>query len=281
MRVGFVGLGQMGLAIARNFAAAGHEVVAWNRSPRHAPPGVRVVDGLAQTLDGDILVSMLADDRAIREVLIDTDALARVRTHVNMATIGVALGRELQAMHERLGSRYVSAPVFGRPEAAAAKTLFVVAAGDQAAIRAAQPLFDATAQRTFNVGAEAGQANLIKLCGNLLVAIAVEGLGEAAALARASGTDVRVMMEVLTKSIFDIPVYQGYGALIAGRRYEPARFKVPLALKDIELALAAGEAAQVSLPSARLLQAHLRSAIERGWGEKDWAVFCELLGVKS
>jgi 3-hydroxyisobutyrate dehydrogenase-like beta-hydroxyacid dehydrogenase len=284
MRVGFVGLGHMGAAIAGNLAAAGHDVVAWNRSPVQAPQGVRLVSALTETLEGEVLISMLADDRAVTEALVASGALARLgagQAHINMATISTALGRSLHAEHARRGSRYVSAPVFGRPEAAAAKKLFVVAGGDQVTIEAAQPLFDATAQRTYNVGEQAHHANLVKLCGNLLVAMAVEGLAETVNLARKSGIDPRAMVDILGSSIFAVPVYQGYGRLIAERRYEPAQFKVLLALKDVELTLEASDAAGARLPSAELIRAHLVSAVERNLGEMDWSVLGEIVEANS
>jgi 3-hydroxyisobutyrate dehydrogenase-like beta-hydroxyacid dehydrogenase len=280
MHVGFVGLGHMGAAIARNLAEAGHEVVAWNRSPVQAPQGVRLVSALADTLRGEVLISMLADDRAVTAALVASGAIARLgagQAHINMATISAALGQTLQAEHARCGSRYVSAPVFGRPEAAAAKKLFIVAGGDRATIESAQPLFEATAQRTYNVGEQAHHANLIKLCGNLLVAMAVEGLAETVNLARKSGIDPRLMVDILSGSIFAVPVYQVYGRLIAEKRYEPAHFKVPLGLKDVELALEAGNAAGARLPSAELIRGHLLAALERNLGEKDWSVLGEIL----
>jgi 3-hydroxyisobutyrate dehydrogenase-like beta-hydroxyacid dehydrogenase len=275
MRVGFLGLGHMGRVIARNLAAAGHEVLAWNRSPLE---GIRLVSSVREALESDVAISMLADDQAVIDIVLGSVARFRSgQAHINMATISVALGKRLQAEHARLGSKYVSAPVFGRPEAAAAKKLFIVAGGDQATIAAAQPLFDATAQRTYNVGEDAYRANLIKICGNLLVAMAIEGLAETAALARHSGVDPAQMFEILSSSIFAVPVYQGYGRMIAERRYEPAHFKVPLGLKDVELAREAGAAAGAALPSADLLREHLLTAIERGFGEKDWSVLAEIV----
>jgi 3-hydroxyisobutyrate dehydrogenase-like beta-hydroxyacid dehydrogenase len=280
MRIGFVGLGRMGAPIARNFAAAGHEVLAWNRSPVAAPEGVRRVGSVEEALGGEMLFSLLADDRAVREVLLDGGALARLPrggAHVNMATISLELGERLHAEHARLGSRYVSAPVFGRPAVAAARKLFVVAGGDQAAIAAAQPLFDATAQRTFNVGEKPAHANLVKLCGNLLVAMAVEGLGETLNLARRSGFEPKLLADILGSSIFAVPVYQGYGRLIAEGAYEPALFSVALALKDVELGLAAGARTGARLPQAELVRAHLRIALERGLGDQDWSVIARVL----
>lgn len=278
MRVGFIGLGNMGRAMVRNLVKAGHEVIAWNRTRAAvdalAPGGVKPAATVADTLAGDVVLSMLADDASVAAALIDSGAIAAMRpgqAHFNMATISIDMAKRLAAAHAQHGSRYVSAPVFGRVEVAAAAKLFVVAAGDQAAIAQAQPLFDAMGQRTFNVGAEAHAANLIKISGNLLVGMAIEGLAETVALARKSGLEADKLVEVLTQSIFAVPVYQGYGALIAKRQYEPVMFRVPLALKDISLALAAGEAVGAPLPCASLVRDSLLAAIGRGYGEKDWA----------
>jgi hypothetical protein len=280
MRVGFIGLGRMGAPIARNFAAAGHEVLAWNRSPVPAPEGVRRVDSIDEALGGEMLFSILGDDRAVSAALLDSGVIARLppgATHVNMATISIELGERLQAEHARRGSRYVSAPVFGRPAAAAACKLFIVAGGDPAAIAEAQPLFDATAQRTYNVGDKAAHANLVKLCGNLLVAMAVEGLAETLNLSRKSGFDPGVLADILGSSIFAVPVYQGYGRLIAEGAYEPAHFSVQWALKDVELGLEAGTKVGARLPQAELVRAHLRTALERGLGDMDWSVLARVL----
>jgi hypothetical protein len=280
MRVGFIGLGRMGTAIARNLAAAGHDVAAWNRSPVSAPEGVRLVTALSETLESDVVVSMLADDRAVTDALLDSGVLARFRAgqaHINMATISPPLAHRLQTEHALGGSRYVSAPVFGRPEAAAARKLFVVAGGDPRAVTVAQPLLEATAQGVYDVGEKASHANLIKLCGNLLVAIAIEGLAETVNLARKSGIDPRVLVDILGGSVFAIPVYRVYGRLIAEKRYEPAQFKVPLGLKDVELALEAGNAAGARLPAAEVVRAHLLAALARDLGEKDWSVLGEIV----
>ena len=205
MRVGFIGVGNMGRAMVRNLVKAGHEVIAWNRTwwaaiRALAPIGVKPATTVADTLAGDIVLSMLADDASVAAVLIDGGAIAAMRpgqAHFNMATISIDMAKRLAAAHAQHGSRYVSAPVFGRVEVAAAAKLFVVAAGDQAAIAQAQPLFDAMGQRTFNVGAEAHAANLIKISGNLLVGMAIEGLAETVALARKSGLEADKLVEVL------------------------------------------------------------------------------------
>jgi 3-hydroxyisobutyrate dehydrogenase-like beta-hydroxyacid dehydrogenase len=228
---------------------------------------------------GEVLISMFADDGAVRDVILGSgmlDATPRGGIHVNMATISVALTEELTEEHRRRGLHYIAAPVFGRPEAAAARQLNIVAAGDETALDRVQPLLDAMGQRTWRLGAEPREASAAKLAGNFLIAAAIECMGEAVVMAERYGVRPGALLEILGNTLFAAPVYRNYGALIAERRYEPAGFPLVLGLKDLRLALAAGESARTPMPVASLLRDHLLEAIAQGDGDLDWAALAEV-----
>ena len=239
MDIGFIGLGEMGVAMVQNMLKAGHTVRVWNRSPQRAEPlaaaGARVVSSPAEAFSGDAVFSMLADDAALRAV-IDAPLLEhapRGLIHVNMATISVALAEELAHAHALRGLHYVAAPVLGRPDVAAAGKLTIVAGGPAEAIDRVQPVLDVIGQKTWRIGSLPQQANVMKLAANFMIGSAVETLGEAASLVTAHGVTMQDFLDVITSGLFQGPVYQGYGKMIAERRYEPALFKARLGLKEI------------------------------------------------
>lgn len=278
MDIGFIGLGEMGVAMVENILKAGHQVRVWNRSPERAAGlaavGAQVVHSPAQAFAGDAVFSMLADDAALRAV-IDAQLLEhapRGLIHVNMATISVALAEELAHAHASRGLNYVAAPVLGRPDVAAAGKLTIVAAGPAEAIDRVQPVFDAIGQKTWRIGSLPQQANVMKLAANFMLASAVETLGEAATLITGHGVAMQDFLDVITSGLFPGPVYQGYGKMIAEQRYEPALFKARLGLKDVRLALAAADAVSTPLPVASVVRDSLIDAIAHGDGEKDFAV---------
>ena len=282
MIVGFVGLGAMGRPMAGNLIQAGHRLRVWNRSPRAAEElarkGAEVVAKPREAF-GEVLISMLADDTAVREVVLDSGMLDRAAgggIHVNMATISVALTEELSEDHHRRGLHYIAAPVFGRPEAAAARQLNIVAAGEGAALDRVQPLLDAMGQRTWRLGAEPKEASAAKLAGNFLIAAAIECMGEAVVMVERYGVRPAAFLEILGNTLFAAPVYRNYGALIADRRYEPAGFRLELGLKDVRLALAAAETARTPMPVASLLRDHLLEAVAQGDGQRDWSALAEV-----
>lgn len=279
MDVGFIGLGHMGSAMARNLIKAGHRVTLYNRTRAKAEAlakeGAQVADSPAAAARGDVLITMLADDQAVEAAMFgENGAFAALRpetVHLSMSTISVAFSERLAAAHRKAGHRYVAAPVFGRPEAAAAGQLFIVAAGPQDAIERCQPLFGAMGQKTFVIGGTQPQANLIKLSGNFLVASVIESLGEAFALVRKGGIDAKRFLDVMTGSLFAAPVYKTYGTIIAEERYEPAGFKLAMGLKDARLALAAAEAEAVPMPTASLVHDHFLAAVAQGEADADWS----------
>jgi 3-hydroxyisobutyrate dehydrogenase-like beta-hydroxyacid dehydrogenase len=279
MKVGFIGLGNMGSAMATNLVKAGHEVTVYNRTAAKSEPlvklGARKAASIAEACGGEAIITMLANDEAVSDTVWGDDRLlARLpggAIHVSMSTISVALSKRLAEAHARAGPRYVAAPVFGRPEAAAAAKLFIVPAGDPAAIAACQPLFDAIGQKTMPMGAEPSAANLIKLSGNFLIAAMIESLGEAIALVGKGGIDRKAYVELLTSTMFPAPAYRIYGNLIAENRFEPAAFAVPLGHKDIRLAMAAAENLRVPMPIASLLNDRFLRLMANGGEKLDWA----------
>src|SRR5262245_42090522 len=262
MNIGFIGLGRMGTGMVRRLLGAGHAVTVYNRTLAKAQPlaadGATVAANLADASRGDVVVTMLADDAAVEHAVFDPGGvvgqLRAGAVHISSSTISVALAQRLVAAHAASSQQFVSAPVFGRPDAAAAGRLFVVAAGPPAALTVAKPVFDGIGQRTFVVSERAEAANVVKLCGNFMIACAIETLGEALALAAKSGVDQSTFVDVMTSTLFDAPVFKTYGALIADRRFEPAGFEAPLGLKDVRLALTAAEDARVPMPFASVLR---------------------------
>ena len=279
MKVGFIGLGQMGSAMAVNLIKAGHEVTVYNRSRDKAEAlageDAKVAATVADACGGEAVFTMLAHDDALSAVVHgDCGVLASLgkgAVHISASTISVAMSERLTKEHTAAGQRFVAAPVFGRPEAAAAAKLFVAAAGAPDAIQSVTPLFDAIGQRTFVLGEEPKSANLVKLSGNFLIASVIESLGEAMALVEKGGVDRHAYLDLLTSTLFNAPVYKTYGGLIADRKFQPAGFTAPLGQKDIRLALAAGEALNVPLPLASLLRDRFLNLLAHGGEELDWS----------
>ena len=280
MKVGVIGLGNMGSSIARNLIKAGHSLSVYNRTRSRAEALASLGASVAETpaeaaSDAEALISMLADDTAVESVIYSPGnaigALPAGAVHISMSTISVALSRRLAETHREKQQHYVAAPVFGRPDAAAAAKLFIVTAGPAEQIERCRPLFDAIGQKTFLVGEEAEAANVIKLAGNFLITTVIESLGEAFAFGRKFGVDPHVFLDILTNSLFTAPVYRTYGSMIASDNFEPAGFKMPLGLKDNHLLLAAAEEAAVPMPMASLVHDRFLAALAQGLGEADWA----------
>jgi 3-hydroxyisobutyrate dehydrogenase-like beta-hydroxyacid dehydrogenase len=284
MELGFIGLGSMGRAMVRRLLAAGHRVTVYNRTPSKAADLVRDGAILAESPDdacrGEVVITMLADDAAVEATLFENGRIrhgfGRETIHVAMSTISAALSERLTEAHREAGQSFVAAPVFGRPDAAAAGKLFVVAAGPGPAVERCQPLFEAMAQRTFIIGPRPVSANIVKLSGNFLIASMLESLGEAFALVRKSGIDPERYLEILVGSLFNAPIYQMYGSMIAAERHDPPGFKLRLGLKDVRLALAAAERAEVPMPVASLVHNRLLTGLAQGEGDRDWSALAQL-----
>ncbi|WP_349362372.1 NAD(P)-dependent oxidoreductase [Roseomonas sp. E05] len=284
MKVGFIGIGRMGSAMAANLLKAGHAVTVYNRTRQKADAlvaqGARAAASIADACQADAVVTMLADDAAVSSAVHGEggilSSLPKGVLHISSSTISVAFAEQLAAAHAEAGQHFVAAPVFGRPDAAAKGELFVIAAGSAKALAAAGPLLDAIGKQTFTVGEAPQAANLVKLSGNFLIASVIEALGEAMALVSKGGVDREQYLEILTSTLFGAPVYRTYGGLIARRQFEPAGFAAPLGQKDIRLALAAGEMLRVPMPIASLLRDRFLSLIAQGGDHLDWSAIGQL-----
>jgi 3-hydroxyisobutyrate dehydrogenase-like beta-hydroxyacid dehydrogenase len=285
MKVGFIGLGNMGSAIATNLIKAGHHLTVYNRTRSRAEAlksqGARVAETpIEAAADVEVLITMLADDGAVKEIMFSPGhaitAFPGGAVHISMSTISVGLSRRLAESHREKHQHYLSAPVFGRPDSAAAAKLFVMAAGPAEQIERCRPLFEAIGQGTFVVGEEAHTANVIKLAGNFLITTVIESLAEAFAFGRKFGVEPQSLLNVLTSSIFPAPIYRNYGSMIAADKFEPASFKLPLGFKDNRLLLAAAEEAAVPMPMASLIHDRFVTALAQGMGESDWAAIARI-----
>jgi 3-hydroxyisobutyrate dehydrogenase-like beta-hydroxyacid dehydrogenase len=280
MRVGFIGLGNMGSGMARNLIKAGHQLTVYNRTRQRAESleslGARVVASPAEAASAaEVLITMLADDGAVEDVLLGHDgamgALPPGAVHVGMSTISVQLSRRLVAEHQAKQQHYIAAPVFGRPDAAAAGKLFIVVAGPSSQIERCRGLFDRMGQKTFVVDEQAPAANVFKLTGNFLITTVIESLAEAFALVGKSGLSAEKFLEVMTESLFTAPLYRNYGSLIVSGKFEPAGFKMPLGFKDNRLVLAAAEEVRAPIPMASLVRDRFLEAMALGLSNADWS----------
>jgi 3-hydroxyisobutyrate dehydrogenase-like beta-hydroxyacid dehydrogenase len=279
MKAGFVGLGAMGQGMARSLLRAGHEVTVWNRTRGRAEAlagdGARVAATPAEAARAGVVFTMVSEDRALDAVVSGPDGvlagLPQGGVHVSASTIGVDTAERLARSHEEAGRQLVSAPVFGRPEAAAAAKLVVVAAGPDAAIAAARPLLEALGPKLFVLGKSPAQANVVKLAGNFLITAVIEGLAEALAFVGKAGVERQAFVDVLLGSLFDSPVYRTYGKILIEEKFSPPGFGLPLGVKDNRLLLQAGEKLAVPLPLASLIRDRMVTALARGWADQDWS----------
>jgi len=284
MDVGFIGLGHMGAGMAANLFRAGHRVTVYNRTASRARPlveqGARAATRVRDACGGDAVITMLADDAGVEAVVFGEDGVIRAlragAVHVSMSTISVALSERLATAHADARQRFVAAPVFGRPEAAAAAKLFIVAGGAPDVVDACRPLFEAMGQKTFHLSDEPKAANLVKLSGNFLIASVIEALGEAVALVRKGGLDPRQYLDFLTSTLFTAPVYKTYGGQIVEQKFEPAGFAAPLGAKDIRLGLAAADGLRVPMPLASLLHDRFVTLLAHGGDALDWSAIGQL-----
>jgi 3-hydroxyisobutyrate dehydrogenase-like beta-hydroxyacid dehydrogenase len=270
----------MGGAIASNLLKAGHDVLLWNRSAAKAAPLIARGARLASTpreaaAASDVVITMLADDEALHSVASGEQGLiaglAKNALHISMSTIAVATADRFKHEHAAHQQRFLSAPVLGRPEAAAAAKLFILAAGEESDLQTAAPIFSAVSQRVFQLGTNPQSANLVKLCGNFVILAAVEAMGEAMTLAEKGGVPRGQMLEVLTGTLFDAPPYRNYGAMLAQRNFRPAGFSAPLGLKDMRLAAQVADTLRVPMPLLGVLRDHLLQTIALEGEDIDWS----------
>ena len=277
MKIGFIGLGQMGRGMVSRLIDGGHQLVIWNRTrsvaDAYAMRGAIVADSAVGALAADVVITMLADDAAVDAVWIAPGLLQKLpadTVHLNMASVSLRMGQQLDNLHHRHGSRYVSAPVFGRPEYAARGELDIVAAGSPAAMALCEPLFKVLSRRWFNVAAEAPKANAVKVARNFLLATIIESLGEAFALVEKAGVDPQIFYDIVTSTAMNSPSHKNYGKLMLENPPNPS-FTLKLGLKDVELALQTAGDLNVPLPTAHLMRQQHLAAIAQGYGERDWA----------
>lgn len=279
MRIGFIGLGHMGSGMAESLLRGGHEVTVYNRTRSKAEAlaskGAKVAETIAAACTGEAVFTMLANDDALESVAFNKDGLidrlAKGAIHISSSTISVDLAEKLASKHREVGQRYISAPVLGRPDRAAAGELFVLAAGTSDAVNEAAPLFDAIGQRTIIFGSKASDANLVKLSANFLIATVFEALGEAIALIDRAGLDKNDYVDFLTSTLFGAPVYKTYGALVAADDLPPVGFAAPLGLKDIKLAISAADKLRVAMPFASVLHDRFVELLANGGDNMDWS----------
>lgn len=284
--LGFIGLGNMGEPIAANLMAEGHALRVYNRTASKAAPLAAKGAALAKNpadvaLPGGVVFTMVSDDRALDELCLlagsFVEKLGPGGIHISLSTVSPAAARRLAEHHAKHKVEYVAAPVFGRPEAAAARKLWVCTSGHAEAKTRVRPLLEAIGQGIFDFGEEVGAANVVKLCGNFMIASAIETISESLALAEKNGIDKNAVAELFGKTLFACPVYQGYGKSIAAEKFHPAGFRLALGFKDVSLALRTATASSVPLPIGSLLHDRYLAAIAKGRSDLDWTAIA--LGV--
>jgi 3-hydroxyisobutyrate dehydrogenase-like beta-hydroxyacid dehydrogenase len=278
MDVGFIGLGKMGIAMARNLVKAGHTVRAWNRSPVEAA-GLTLVKTARDAFQADVVFTMLSDDSALRAVVLDGGLLEAARkgaVHVGCSTISVAFAEELAKRHAEAGIGYVSAPVFGRPDVAEAAQLNVVVGGAESTIDKVAPLLAAIGKKTWVMGDQPAQANAAKIAGNMMIGMAIGAMSEATLLAEGNGVAPKAFFELVLESLFGCRVYQSYSAKIVAEEYSPG-FKMALGLKDLRLASEAAERAGKRLPILETVRDQMTEAVHSGLGDKDWSALADFM----
>ena len=284
MTLGFIGLGEMGSGIVRNLLKAGHQVTVYNRTRSKAdalvPVGAQRADSVAEAASTGIVHTIVSDDAALETIVFGANgilvSLPKGGLHVSQSTISRALAERLAGAHREAGQQFISAPVFGRPDAAATAQLVIVAAGQPEAIERARPLLETMGRRVEIVGDRPWQANVFKLAGNFTIASALETLAEAFALLRKSGVDAAKFLDIVGGGIFRSPVYENYGKIVLEERFTPPGFPLRLGLKDIRFVLAAAEAAETPMPAASLIRDQMIGAMAQGWDDLDWSAFSKM-----
>lgn len=287
MKIGFIGLGQMGRGMAVRLLELGHQLTVWNRTPAPATSlaahGASVAKEPASALDADVVITMLADDAALDAVWVAPALMRQLpagAVHLNMASVSLAMGERLARLHHECSARYVAAPVFGRPQAAASGALDIIAAGPREALSRCEPVFAALGRQWFDLGEAPAHANAVKIARNFLLGAIVESLGEAFALMQKCGVDRSRFLEIITTTSMNAPAYKNYGRLMI-EAPESATFTLKLGLKDVEVALEAARDKNMDLPLAALMREHHLEAIARGYGDKDWAALGNYIAERA
>jgi len=278
-KIGFIGLGNMGIHMANNLIKAGYHLQVYNRTEAKIleldQASVTVCKTPAEAASGvPVLISMLSQDDVLRESTVGADGILKTfpanAVHISMSTIAPDTAEELANLHKEHGSKYLASPVFGRPEAAEAKKLFICISGDKDAKEIATPVLENLGQRIVDFGDKVGGANVVKVAGNFMILASLEIMAEAFTLAEKNGLDRAQVAEFFGSTIFNAPIYQNYGKLIANKQYEPVGFKSSLGYKDARLAIKLAQLSQTPMPAATLAHDRLLSAVAKGWGDRDW-----------
>lgn len=280
LRVGFLGLGTMGLAMASNVVLAGHPVLGWNRSQapllKFLEAGGEAAESAKDALSQSISFSMLANDNA-HDVVLAAENLTAGTIHIGMASISPEKGRELSQRFLEAGAKYVSAPVLGRPNVAEAGELNILAGGDESAIAQALPLLETMGSRIWNISSQPATANLVKIAVNYNILHAIQAIAESVALVERNGVSGKAFVELLTSTLFSSVVYKGYGAQIADREYQPVMFSMELGRKDLQLAMDSATESQLELPTASVLMELMNAAIaDPELANQDWAAMAQI-----
>ncbi|MFI5157858.1 MAG: NAD(P)-dependent oxidoreductase [Sphingobacteriales bacterium] len=278
-KIGFIGLGNMGMAMAKNLIASGYHLQVYNRTLSKAQEldttSITICKTPAEAAsDVKILISMLSEDEVLKETVTNEDGILKTfptgAVHISMSTIAPDTSEELYKLHKNSGSNYIASPVFGRPNAAAAKKLFICISGEPQAKEIAIPILECLGQRITDFGEKVSGANVVKVSGNFMIMASLEMMAEAFTLAEKNGLDRSQVAEFFGSSLFAAPIYQNYGKLIADKQYEPVGFTIKLGLKDASLALKLSQTSGTSMPAVTLVHNRLQSAVDKGWGERDW-----------
>lgn len=278
-KIGFIGLGNMGLPMAKNLIKAGYQLQVYNRTSSKA-------DGLDQSAitvcsspedaasDVQYVITMLAKDDILEEAVTGEKGLLKSlkkgAVHISMSSIAPETSEKLTEQHQQTGTHYLTAPVFGRPEAAAAQKLWICTSGDSALKEAAKPILESMSQGIFDFGEEPGSANVVKIAGNFMIMASMEMMAEAFTLGEKNGLDPKKLADFFGSTLFNAPIYQNYGKLIANKQYEPVGFKARLGYKDARLAMALSQKSETPMPIAAAVHNRLLTAIAKGWGDRDW-----------
>lgn len=277
--IGFIGLGNMGLEMAKNLVGAGYRLQVYNRTASKineleqaaVTPCKTPAEAAANV---PAVITMLSEDEIVKEVVTGDggilETMPKNAVHISMSTISPDTSEALAKIHADAGSHYIASPVFGRPEAAAAKKLWICLSGDKAAKEIARPVVECLGQGVIDFGETAGGANVVKIAGNFMILASLEMMAEAFTLAEKSGLDRRQVADFFGSTIFNAPIYQNYGKLIANKQYEPVGFKAKLGYKDARLALKLSQLTETPMPLATLAHNRLMTAVSKGWGERDW-----------
>lgn len=279
--VGFIGLGGMGLAMASNLLEAGFGLRVYNRTAEKGRSLLERGATLAYSPDetalpGGVVVTMVSDDAAVEEVTLGAHGfLDRLGNgvHLSMSTIAPRTARRLADAHRQRGGHYVASPVFGKPDVAARRALWVATSGDPAARARVRPIQEALGRRVFDFGDDPAAANVVKLAGNFLLGAAIEAMAEAFTLAQKHGVSRRAVHDFFSRTLFDCPTYRNYGELVASEQYQPVGARPSLIRKDYGLILQAADEGLVPMPLAALIHERLTATVARGRDDDDWAGF--------